>query len=121
MYGLLLFKEKHLVFGSPTCLRIPHVTKAMLGQALFHRLCFLDGSGSQLTGSARAAASAGKGRRPHPRFCSKRLRFWPEAIIRASQLTRQSRRKRKHPMLCHCFPSANSGSTQTFRLFRAFW
>src|SRR2546421_1626120 len=38
-------------------------------------------------------ASTGNGRRPHPRFLSKRLRFCPAAIRKASQLTRQSNRK----------------------------
>src|SRR5437762_12496988 len=61
-------------------------------------------------------ASTGNGRRPHPRFLSKRLRF-PAAIRKASQLTRQSRRKRKRRRPCQSLASANKGSTQTFRLF----
>src|SRR5260370_32620417 len=45
-------------------------------------------------------ASAGNGRRPHPRFLSSRLRFWPVAIRKASMLTRQRSRRRKRPMPC---------------------
>src|SRR5436309_3279646 len=66
-------------------------------------------------------ASTGNGRRPHPRFLSKRLRFCPAAIRKASMLTRQSSRKRKRRMPCQSLASANKGSTQTFRLFIAFW
>jgi len=66
-------------------------------------------------------ASDGNGRRPHPRFLSKRLRFCPAAITKASQLTLQSRLKRKRRMPCHSFASANKGSTHTFRLRRALW
>src|SRR2546426_9354715 len=66
-------------------------------------------------------ASAGSGRRPHPRFWSKRLRFCPEAVTRASQLTLQSSRKRKRRIPCQSLASANKGSTQTLRLFMAFW
>src|SRR3989440_931422 len=66
-------------------------------------------------------ASTGNGRRPHPRFLSKRLRFCPAAIRRASQLTRQSNRKRKRRRPCQSLASANKGSTQTLRLFIAFW
>jgi hypothetical protein len=66
------------------------------------------------------AAPAGHGRRPHPRFLSKRLRFCPVALISASQFTRQRRRKRKRLMPCHSLPSANNGSTQTLRLRMAF-
>jgi len=65
-------------------------------------------------------ASVGNGRRPQPRFLSNRLRFCPAAITWASQLTRQSRRKRKRRMPCQSFASANSGSTQTFRFRMAF-
>src|SRR6266516_4516043 len=65
-------------------------------------------------------ASAGNGRRPQPRFLSKRFRFCPAAIRNASQLTRQSRRKRKRRMPCHSLASANKGSTHTLRLRRAF-
>jgi hypothetical protein len=60
----------------------------MPSRSLFLWLSLRDASDFQFAGGARATASAGKGRRPHPRFCSKRLRFWPEAIMRASQLTR---------------------------------
>src|SRR5260221_12342938 len=66
-------------------------------------------------------ASGGNGRRPHPRFLSRRLRFWPAAIRKASQLTRHSSRKRKRRTPCQSLASANKGSTQTFRLFIAFW
>src|SRR5258708_1399168 len=120
----LLIRENSSSAASLTCLRVPHANRnatAMLSSSFLHRLCLLAGSSSQSPGGARATASAGKGRRPHPRFCSKRLRFWPDAIIRASQLTGQSRRRRKRPIPCHCLPSANNGSTQTLRLFRAFW
>src|SRR5438128_3025118 len=65
-------------------------------------------------------ASTGNGRRPHPRFLSKRLRFCPAAIRRASQLTRQSNRKRKRLSPCQSLASANNGSTQTQRLRYAF-
>src|ERR1700726_4745962 len=65
-------------------------------------------------------ASAGNGRRPHPRFLSSRLRFCPAARIRPSQLTRHSSRKRKRRMPCQSLPSANNGSTHTLRFLRAF-
>ena len=66
-------------------------------------------------------ASAGNGRRPQPRFLSRRLRFCPAAMTWASQLTRQSHRKRKRLMPCQSLASVNKGSTHTFRLFMAFW
>src|SRR2546421_2726416 len=66
-------------------------------------------------------ASTGNGRRPHPRFLSKRLRFCPAAIRNASQLTRQSRRKRNRRRPWQSLASANSGSTHTLRLRMAFW
>ena len=56
------------------------------------------------------------GRRPHPRFLRSRLRFCPAARMSASQLTRQSRRKRKRRIPCQSLPSANNGSTHTLRL-----
>src|SRR6266567_6973411 len=65
-------------------------------------------------------ASTGNGRPPHPRFLSNRLRFCPAARISPSQLTRQSRRKRKRRIPCQSLPSANKGSTHTWRLRRAF-
>src|SRR5215470_18440710 len=80
-----------------------------------------DASVFHLGGGISAIASVGNGRLPHPRFCRRRLRFCPEAITRASQLTRQSRRKRKRRMPCHCLPSPNSGSIHTFRLLSALW
>jgi len=91
----------------------------MLGLWLVSILSLGESSGSQLGGTI-AAASVGNGRRPHPLFCSNRLRFWPEAVTRASQLTLQSRRKRKRRMPCQSLASANSGSTHTLRLFMAF-
>ena len=84
-------------------------------------LVLKDASVSRLAGGLIAIASVGNGRRPHPRFCRRRLRFWPEAITNASQLTRQSRRKRKRRIPCHCLPSPNSGSIHTFRLLSALW
>src|SRR5437879_8963872 len=58
-------------------------------------------------GSERAlTAPCGHGRRPHPCLVSSRLRFCPVALIRASQFTRQRRRKRKRLIPCHCLPSA---------------
>jgi hypothetical protein len=84
-------------------------------------LMLKDASVSRLAGGFSAIASVGNGRRPHPRFCRRRLRFWPEAITKASQLTRQSRRKRKRRIPCHCFPSPNNGSIHTFRLWSALW
>src|SRR6266852_6254193 len=65
-------------------------------------------------------ASAGNGRRPQPRFLRRRFRFCPAAIRKASQLTRQSHRKRKRRMPCQSLASANNGSTQTLRLRKAF-
>src|SRR5258708_33745229 len=94
---------------------------AMLDLWLFRRLVLGKLSASPLAGGARATASAGNGRRPHPRFCNKRLRFCPVAVTRASQVTFWSRRKRKRRIPCHSLASANSGSTQTLRLFMAFW
>ncbi len=64
--------------------------------------------------------SAGNEWRPYPRFLSNRLRFCPAAISKASMLTRQSKRKRKRRIPCHCLASANNGSTQTLRLRYAF-
>src|SRR5712692_612717 len=66
------------------------------------------------------AASAGQGRRPHPCFLSRRLRFCPAARMSALQLTRQRSRKRKHLIPCQSLPSAKSGSTHTLRLRKAF-
>src|SRR5205807_8489097 len=66
-------------------------------------------------------ASTGNGRRPHPRFLSKRLRFCPAAIRKASQLTRQSRRKRMHRKPCQSLASPDQGSTLTFILFIALF
>ena len=51
---------------------------------------------------------------------SRRLRSCPAARIRPSQFTRHSLRKRKRRIPCPSFPSANSGSTQTLCLRRAF-
>src|SRR5437868_4620883 len=65
-------------------------------------------------------ASTGNGRRPHPRFLSKRLRFCPAAIRKDSLLTSQSSRKRKRRRPCQSLASANSGSIHTFRLRMAF-
>jgi hypothetical protein len=47
-----------------------------------------------------ATASVGNGRRPHPRFRNKRLRFCPEAVTRASQLTEPvpTQAKTSHPV-----------------------
>src|SRR5438270_13405065 len=73
----------------------------------------------QRTKKKAHSASTGNGRRPHPRFLSKRFRFWPAAIRNASQFTRQSHRKRKRRNPCQSFASANKGSTQTLRLFIA--
>jgi len=61
-------------------------------------------------------ACAGNGRRPQPRFLRRRFRFCPAAIRKASQLTRQSLRKRKRRMPCQSLASANKGSTHTWRL-----
>src|SRR6266567_3347795 len=45
----------------------------------------------------------------------------PVAMHKASQLTRRSSRKRKRRRPCQSLASAKRGSTQTLRLFRAFW
>jgi hypothetical protein len=88
--------------------------------SLFRWLCPGDTSNSQFPGGARATAYAGKGRHPHPRFCSKRLRLWPETMMRAKPLTQKTRRKRKRSMPLFA-DLANNDSAQTLRLFRAFW
>jgi len=109
--------------GKQVVLEMKRVVKAtataLLGVILVLLLEY--SSVSQLGGGIIAIASVGNGRRPHPRFCRRRLRFCPEAITRASQLTRQSRRKRKRRIPYHCLPSPNSGSIHTFRLLSALW
>jgi hypothetical protein len=85
-------------------------------------LVMKDASVSRLAGGFITMASVGNGRRPHPRFCRRRLRFWPEAITQASQLTRPVPRvPRKRRIPCHCLPSPNNGSIHAFREFRALW
>ena len=86
---------------------------AMRSLWLLSMLCVRDPSVCEFAGGTITIASVGNGCRPHPRFCSKRLRFCPEAVTKASQLTRQSRRKRNRCIPCHCLPSPKSGSTQT--------
>jgi hypothetical protein len=48
------------------------------------------------------------------------LTFCPEAISRASMFTRSSLLKRNLLIPCQSLASANSGSTHTLRLRRAF-
>src|SRR6266702_6980948 len=93
---------------------------AMPGLWLFSMSCLTGPSACELAGVIAVTPPVGNGRRPQPRFCNKRLRFCPEAVTRASQLTRQSRRKRKRRIPCHSFASPKSGSTHTLRLFMAF-
>ncbi len=93
---------------------------AMLSLWLFSLSRLAGPSACELAGGIAATASVGNGRRPQPRFRNKRLRFCPEAVTRASQLTRQSRRKRKRRIPCHSLAEALSGATHTLRLFMAF-
>ena len=71
-------REKRLIFASKNPLTTPQEAKdATATLALwFFRGTFLGNSSAcELSGGIRATAWAGKGRRPHPRFWSKRLRF----------------------------------------------
>lgn len=102
-------------------LELNMAVKAVKATAAFLWWVFLKhASASQLGGGTIASAWVGNGRRPHPRFWRRRFRFCPEAITSASQLTRQSRRKRNRRIPCHCLPSPKSGSTHTLRLSSAF-
>ena len=108
---------KHVVLELKSVVKV--TATALLRGVLV--LVLQDASVSRLAGGLIAIASVGNGRRPHPCFCRRRLRFWPEAITKAKPLTRQSRRKRKRRIPCHCLPSPNSGSIHTFRLLSALW
>jgi hypothetical protein len=48
------------------------------------------------------------------------LRFWPAAISNPWIFALSKPRKRSRRKPCHSFASANSGSTQTWRLRIAF-
>lgn len=115
-------RENHL-FGvvKHVLLELNMVVKVVKATAAFLLWVFLKNSStSQLEGGTIAIAWVGNGRRPHPRIWRRRLRFCLEAITSASQLTRQSRRKRNRRIPCHCLPSPKSGSTHTLRLLSAF-
>jgi hypothetical protein len=80
---------------------------------------------ARFPGRASAPAAAGvewpgHGRRPHPRRRSRRLRFCPAAVRRASVLTLGRRRRRKRRRPCQSLASPKSGSTHTLRFRRAF-
>ena len=66
-------------------------------------------------GARKAAHGAGLagGRSPKE---SSLLRFWPAATGSASAFTLHKVLRRKRPIPCHAFASANRGSTHTFLL-----